>query len=63
VFDKGWFTRYVEAFYWACATLMLVGSKGTTNLENLFTTFSLLTLVSVFAYILSEIGMIISEEN
>ena len=34
--DSGWFVRYTECFYWSTATIMLIGTTGTTPYEIVF---------------------------
>lgn len=52
-----------ESFYWAIATIMLVGSKGNSFLETIFCCLTLLSTVGMFATILSKISMILEEIN
>lgn len=56
--DMIWYLRYIECFYWAEATLMLVGTKGFTSLETLFLSIVLLSCVGFFAAVLSNIQSI-----
>lgn len=42
---------------------MLIGTKGITFVETLFTTTTLLMTVGVFAYLISTISMILEELN
>lgn len=39
------------SFYWALATMMLIGTRGYNFLETSFTTISVLLTVGVFAYV------------
>lgn len=55
VVNSSWYVRYTEAFYWALASFLLVGSKGFTTYETVFTTFILLSTICSFAYILQTI--------
>ncbi|KRW98932.1 CRAL-TRIO domain [Pseudocohnilembus persalinus] len=57
------FKRYIVTYYWAVATLMLVGSSGNNSIETAFTIITLLWTVGIFAYIISKISMIIQELN
>lgn len=41
--------------------MMLVGTKGNTYIEVLFTTVVLIVTVGVFAYIISSIGMLLDQ--
>lgn len=59
--DRTPFTLYVESFYWALATIMLVGSKGTTYFETIFCICTLLCTVGMFAKILSMVAMVMEE--
>ena len=61
--DVTWPVRYWECFYWATATMMLVGSKGETFVETISCTLILLITVGFFAYILSSIANIICLMN
>lgn len=63
LYDKEWYIRYSESFYWSLATIMLVGSKGETFLETIFCCFTLLATVGMFATILSKIAMILEERE
>lgn len=63
IYDSEWHIRYSESFYWALATIMLVGSKGETFLETIFCCATLVTTVGMFATILSKIAMILEEIN
>lgn len=36
-----WLERYIEAFYFSTATIMLIGTKGDTSIEVFFVTFIL----------------------
>ena len=49
------------AFYWSVATVMLVGSAGTTVYEVLFSTVTIIITVVYFAYILGNISLIVDE--
>lgn len=49
---------YIESYYWAIATVTLIGTKGITTLETLFTIFTLICTVGVFATILSTVTMV-----
>lgn len=55
IFDSDWHIRYIQSFYWALATIMLVGSSGETFAETIFCCFTLLSTVGIFATILSKI--------
>ena len=55
--DSEWHIRWIESFYWACATMMLVGSKGNNFEEILLTTITMLITVGMFAYIINSIGI------
>lgn len=50
-------------FIRASATLMLIGSKGETVFETMFTIFALCFTVGIFAYILNNISGILTEIN
>ena len=54
--DESWDVKYVEAFYWALATFLLVGSKGYTNIETMFCIAVLLFTIALFAYVISVIS-------
>lgn len=56
-------TRYIECFYFSAALIMLIGTKGETVVETLFTSTVLLITVGVFAYLISTISTIIEEIN
>lgn len=53
----------MESFYFSAALIMLIGTKGDTFLETLFTTLMLLITVGVFAYLISTISTILEEIN
>lgn len=55
--------KYIKTLYWAVATLMLIGTRGNTFIEILFTTIILFFTVGIFAYLVSSIGQIIDEIN
>ena len=55
--------RYIEGFYWAIATFLLVGSKGDTAIESVFSISLLIITVGLFAYILSTIGQVFYFKN
>jgi hypothetical protein len=59
--DAEWFERYLEGFYWALATIMLIGSKGDTLIETAYCIVSLLSTIGVFAVILSQVGNVLDE--
>ncbi|KRW99582.1 Cyclic nucleotide-binding protein [Pseudocohnilembus persalinus] len=61
IYDEEWHIRYMESFYWAIATIMLIGTKGQTFLETIFCCITLLITVGMFAKILSKIQMILEE--
>lgn len=61
MWDTIWYKRYAECFYWATATMMLVGSKGDTFIETIFCTLTLFTTIGAFAYILGNIASILEE--
>lgn len=42
---------------------MLIGVKGETHIETLFTVTTLMITVGAFAYIISKISMILEEIN
>ena len=42
---------------------MLIGTKGSTIYETLYTTLTLLFTVAIFAYILNNISEILTELN
>ena len=48
----------MESVYWAVATLMLIGTKGDTLIETIFTTCILYFTVGIFAYLISNISTI-----
>lgn len=50
-----WYIRYIYCFYWAEATLMLVGTNGETAIETFFAILVLFTCVGFFAAVLSNI--------
>ncbi len=68
-----WNVRYAESFYWAQATIMLVGSKGLflliiifysigdTFIETVFCCCTLFGTVGMFATILSSVASIMEE--
>ena len=43
--------------------MMLVGPRGNTAIEQVFTIFTLLNTVGVFAYIISKVAEVISDIN
>lgn len=43
--------------YFSVATLMLIGTKGETEIENVFLICTLLVTVGVFAFMISTIGI------
>ncbi|KRX10867.1 Cyclic nucleotide-binding protein [Pseudocohnilembus persalinus] len=51
------FKQYSESFYWALATVSLIGSKGETTAETVYCIFVLSCTIGVFATILSKISM------
>lgn len=51
--------KYIESFYFAAATIMLIGAKGETLMETSFLICILLITVGVFAYLISTISNII----
>ncbi|KRX01124.1 Cyclic nucleotide-binding protein [Pseudocohnilembus persalinus] len=61
--NADWDENYQHCFYWAIATVMLIGSKGNNNIEAWFTILTILTCVGVFAYTISEIANIIDDIN
>ena len=42
--------------YWGVSTLMLIGAKGMTLPETIFTTLVLFITVGIFGYLISSIG-------
>ena len=50
--DETWYVRYIESFYWALATFLLIGSKGYTFYESFYCVIVLLVSLCAFAYIL-----------
>ncbi|KRX10765.1 Cyclic nucleotide-binding protein [Pseudocohnilembus persalinus] len=59
--DGPWYQKYFESLYWAQATIMLIGSKGQTNLETIFCIFTLFCTVGMFATIISRISSILND--
>lgn len=57
------FKLYTESYYWALATVALIGTKGTTLLETIYCIFTLLWTVGVFATILSTVTMVWEEKE
>ena len=53
--EAEWYENYIESFYWALATFLLVGSKGDTSIETVFCICVLLVTICAFAYILQTI--------
>ena len=53
----------MESFYWATATIMLIGTKGDNFIETLFATSILFLTVGIFGYLINRIGMILDEIN
>lgn len=54
--DVEWFTSYVNSFYWGIATVLLIGTVGTSDLEVVYVSVVLFVTVGVFAYILGSIS-------
>ena len=61
--SEPWYVRYMESFYWAAATMMLVGTKGNNVQELIFTVIIMFATVGFFAYLINSIGMILDEIN
>jgi len=59
LWEAPWYIKYVEGFYWAIATFLLVGSKGDTVVETVYCIIMLIITVFLFAYILSTIQQIL----
>lgn len=51
----------MESFYWALATIMLIGSKGNTFAETFFVCVTLFATVGVFATIIANIQIILED--
>ena len=62
-FDYDPLSRYIESFYWALGTFLLIGSKGDTFAEQFYCLFILLCTIGLFGYILSTIGQIVDDLN
>ena len=56
MWELEWYKKYAECFYWATATIMLIGTKPDTFVETIFTTVMLFITIGFFAVILGEIG-------
>ncbi|KRX00497.1 Cyclic nucleotide-binding protein [Pseudocohnilembus persalinus] len=59
--DSPPFTQYIQSYYWAIATIMLIGTKGQTDIETVFTILSLLVTVGYFAKILGQVQMVMDQ--
>ncbi|KRX11044.1 Cyclic nucleotide-binding protein [Pseudocohnilembus persalinus] len=55
------FTQYIQSFYWAIATIMLIGTQGETDIETVFAVLSLLVTVGYFAKILGQVSMVMDQ--
>lgn len=53
----------MKSFYWAIATVMLIGTAGNTFVEILFLCIILCVTVGIFGYLIGNINIIISEMN
>ncbi|KRX11048.1 Cyclic nucleotide-binding protein [Pseudocohnilembus persalinus] len=54
-------TQYIQSFYWAIATIMLIGTQGETDIETVFAVLSLLVTVGYFAKILGQVSMVMDQ--
>ncbi|KRX11046.1 hypothetical protein PPERSA_05155 [Pseudocohnilembus persalinus] len=49
------------SFYWAIATIMLIGTQGETDAETIFAVLSLLITVGYFAKILGQVSIVMEQ--
>jgi len=56
IYHENPYKRYLESFYWAVATFLLIGSKGDTSIETIYCIIILFITIGLFAYILNSIG-------
>ncbi|KRX04709.1 hypothetical protein PPERSA_03100 [Pseudocohnilembus persalinus] len=61
IIDAHWYEQYMESFYWAQATIMLVGTKGDTFIETCYACTVLFITVGYFAIILSAIANLLQD--
>lgn len=61
--NKDWSSRYISSFYWSIGTALLIGAEGSTSVELVFISCVLFCTVGIFAYLLSNISLIITELN
>jgi hypothetical protein len=52
ILEKTWYESYMISFYWALATMMLIGTRGYNFYETSFTTITVLLTVGVFAFVI-----------
>ncbi|KRX11043.1 hypothetical protein PPERSA_05152 [Pseudocohnilembus persalinus] len=50
-----------SSFYWAIATIMLIGTQGQTDIETVFAVLCLLVTVGYFAKILGQVSMVMDQ--
>lgn len=53
----------MNSFYWGMATVLLIGTKGESDLEVVYTSIVLFGTVGVFAYILGTISNFLNIKN
>ncbi|KRW99724.1 Cyclic nucleotide-binding protein [Pseudocohnilembus persalinus] len=59
--DKPPHVKYIESYYWALATMTLIGTKGSTVIETTFCICVLTCTIGIFATILSTFSMVYDE--
>ncbi|KRX07422.1 Cyclic nucleotide-binding protein [Pseudocohnilembus persalinus] len=61
IIESDWGIKYAESLYWSQATIMLIGSKGSTYLETIFVCLCLFFTVGIFGTLLSRISQILED--
>lgn len=62
--EKGWFDRYISAYYFSTVTMITVGYGDivpSNNSEKILCIFTMLIACGVFGYSLNIIGVIIND--
>ncbi|KRX08143.1 Cyclic nucleotide-binding protein [Pseudocohnilembus persalinus] len=55
--------QYIESYYWALATMTLIGTKGSTEIETAFCIIMLSWTIGIFAAILSTVSNVYQEQQ